>query len=404
MENLKIPFKISGLIFKYLQNNLNEDEDVTLQKWINSDPLNRELFDKIAEESYLKAKLKTYESYDKDVVWANIKEEIEKNTGKKKNKFKRIASIAAAVLIPFVIGAYFIYNSDKSDNEELIVENTEIIPGSQKAILTLENGEQIVLDENRNELLISDKTFKILNEDKTLKYESDKFNNNDFPGIIYNTLKTPKGGEYALQLSDGTKIWLNADSKLTYPALFMGNTRVVTIEGEAYFDVSEDASKPFIVKTQDTEITVLGTEFNITAYSDDTQNLTTLTEGKIKVRNLIDSIGSTNQLELTPGQQAVFKKDSKTFNSRTVNTEVYTAWRKGLFYFEYETLGNLMKRLGRWYDFETKYTSEELRTYHFSGTIKRYESFDEIIELLELTTNISFKTEGKSVTVSKEIK
>lgn len=209
--------------------------------------------------------------------------------------------------------------------------------------------------------------------------------------LVYNTLKIPRGGAYSLQLSDGTKVMLNSDSRLKFPQSFSGDTREVYLEGEGFFQVAKDAAKPFIVHCEKYAVRVLGTTFNISAYRNDEVSMTTLVEGRVNIE-----CGNT-VVALTPGLMAAVA-DSKV-TTREVNVESYISWTRDQFSFSEERLEDLLKKISRWYDVEFVFDDEEIKDYKFSGFMPRYESIDAILQIMEQAANVTFKMNNKQIVV-----
>lgn len=394
-------FKIAELIFRDLQGRLTGEEEDILRKWIALTPENRALYEKIIDEDTILARLKAYDEVNSEKAWEKIDSLISEKNKNRRLHISHFMKYAAAVLIPALLITYIYVRKHGYDRQNQVAHTVEILPGTQRAILTLSDGKQIELNVSGQEAVIKENEVNIHNASKTLRYLEDTTQKNEFGEIAYNTLATPKGGEYYLELTDGTKIWLNADSKLRYPTLFAKDERRVFLEGEAYFEVKKNPAKPFIVDAYEMETRVLGTSFNITAYSDDKNMATTLAEGAVKVSIVSNTADESANLVLKPGEQAVLEKESNTFNILKVDTETYTAWKEGKFVIANEELESIMRRLGRWYNFETQFTSPETRYLHFSGTIGRYDTIESILEMISLTTKISFEIKDKVVYVTK---
>ena len=210
-----------------------------------------------------------------------------------------------------------------------------------------------------------------------------------------NTLVVPKGGEFAIVLADGTKIWLNADTRLKYPTFFTGDKREVELEGEAYFEVQHDEKMPFIVKTSQSAIRVYGTTFNVKAYPDDSFQKTTLEEGSIGL------LVSNKEFKLVPNEQAILNTDNKV-NIIKINARQQSVWRHGRFLFDNENLEDIMAQLARWYDVNIFFIGPKVRDLHFSGEIDRYENIEKVLHMIGLTTNISFSIKEKTITITSE--
>ena len=215
--------------------------------------------------------------------------------------------------------------------------------------------------------------------------------------LAMNTLKIPRGGEFRLKLSDGTNVYLNSASELKYPVCFDEKERKVYLSGEAYFEVRKDSLRPFIVRVNGAEVTVLGTSFNVNTYGDDGQIYTTLVNGSVRI--LSEKNGQEEVL--TPGMQGVMNIQTGQLTVREVDVESYIAWREGRFVFRTMTLDLIMRQLQRWYDFEVFYQNPELKEYEFRGVIKRDMDLDKVLSVIKATTNVDFDVKGKVITIIK---
>ena len=217
--------------------------------------------------------------------------------------------------------------------------------------------------------------------------------------IHVKSLATLRGGEFKVTLEDGTEVWLNAESRLIYPETFGEGDRRVEVEGEAYFKVAKDELHPFYVETAGQLVRVVGTEFDIHSYPEDAEVTTTLVSGSIALKPA-QSNGA--ELTLTPGHQSHFDKQSMAATVKTVDTEVVTSWRSGKFVFENQTFEQIMKTLSRWYDFDYRFSNEELSQMQFMGSVPRYGTFSEVLQILEASGGIKFRQKGKTILISKK--
>jgi len=290
----------------------------------------------------------------------------------------RIAA-AASVLFFVSIGGYFIWHKNPVDSTMITAKN-DIPPGHNQATLTLANGQRILLTKSLYSNLIQGTTAIKINNGVT--YSTDLKGN--AATTIYNTLSTAIGEQspYPLILPDGSKVWLNAQSSITFPTAFNGKERIVKIAGEAMFEVFHNAKQPFKVQTQTQTIEDIGTVFNVNAYADEPVTKTTLIEGKVKVNNML----------LEPGQQA----DGS--HIKTVNTKRFTAWKSGDFYFEDDNIQTVMRQLSRWYNIEIKYEGNITKE-GFNAQISRSKNISAILHILENTKGVHFKVEGRRITV-----
>lgn len=372
--------QIKRLIPKYLAGDCNEEEVTLMESWYNHYLEDTEL--KVSEEQIL-------ESTDR--VQKRLNSLIAPKT---RTLFKPLA-IAASILLAVAIGIYlFTGNFHQSKETQL----SEINPGKHDATLTLADGKEIKLSDVRNGDLAKESGLTIT---KTaagqLVYQIAKqtsTGNKSRAPQAYNTLSTSNGEIFQLVLPDGSKVWLNAASKLNYSvSLATDHKRVVNLNGEAYFEVFKDKNHPFIVKTSKQEIEVLGTHFNINSYEDEQLTKTTLVEGLVKVRL------ANEEALLRPGQES--SVGTKGINIRSVDAEGAIAWKNGKFLFNDEALESIMRKISKWYNVEVVYTSDAIKTAQFYAMIDRFSSIEEVLKVLRLTKKVSFKIEGRQITVSK---
>ncbi|WP_153795800.1 FecR family protein [Foetidibacter luteolus] len=320
----------------------------------------------------------------------------------KRFSFKRLA--AAATIIGLVGFALYFFSSRNRNTPtlgaiQITGQSKDVMPGGNKALLTLADGSTIVLDSARQGSLSQQGSTTIIKmDDGQLAY---------MPGleegaVMYNTIVTPRGGTYKVILPDGTKVWLNAASSLRFPTSFSGAYRSVDITGEAYFEVNkmraDDRNIPFVVHINNgsadgLEVEVLGTHFNVMAYNDEKTVKTTLLEGSVKVSN------SNSSVVLDPMQQAQFTKVNNSLKvAGDVNTDVETAWINGMFHYRDANLETIMRQLCRWYDVEVSY-SGPVPEDHFTGKIPRNITLEKALKILELS-DVRFKIEGRRIIVT----
>lgn len=305
--------------------------------------------------------------------------------------YYQMAAAAVALLTLAAAFYFFNYPSAPDKNQATLANSGKIVPGSNKATLTLSDGSTIALDEATPLDGITQFGVKIYKSaEGKLVYLGDK---SAEVADAYNTIATPKGGQYEVTLPDGTKVWLNAASKLRFPVTFSANERNIELSGEAYFEVAKDRNRPFKVRSAQQEITVLGTHFNVNAYADEAFTKTTLLEGSVKVNK-----GSSQAL-LMPGQQAVSNTGSPLINVRKdVDLRESIAWKNGLFVFEQEDVFSIMNKISRWYDLVVEYRGD-LKGKKYSGNISKFEDVTEVLKTMQLTGTIQFKVEGRRIIV-----
>ena len=311
--------------------------------------------------------------------------------------FLNILKYAASILLPILIVVSVLYYGGNEKVEETLAD-VKIVPGQKQAVLTLSSGQQVLLTDEINKKIEGEKGTKISNTtDNVLTYE-----NIEKPkSQVFNNLVVPRGGEYVLTLADGTKVWLNSDSELKYPTVFIKGEREVWLRGEAYFEVKKDAKKPFIVHSYDMRVRVLGTHFNVKSYKSDKSIATTLVEGSVQIEKMVQN-KSIALGKIKPGQQAVYTEGNMEVHEMDVSQVV--AWRYGEFVFKKRSLESIMDELARWYDINVFYMNDNVRDYHFSAWFKRDASINEVIKILEKTKKVKLDIKGKTVTIRENIR
>jgi len=301
--------------------------------------------------------------------------------------------IAASIAICSAAVFFTVFRHKQTEQIVHIENKAEILPGGNKAFLTLADGTRISLSDAADGGIASQSGTSISKAGGQLVYTTSayKLQNDD---VEYNTIETPAGGQYEIHLPDGSTVWLNAASSLKYPVSFASlKNRSVELSGEAYFEIAKDKNHPFIVTTPQQEVEVLGTHFNINAYDDEPAIKTTLLEGSVKVTN---STHST--LTLIPGQQSVVKNGKiSRFNT---DTNEAVAWRKGDFDFNSEQLGSIMRKLSRWYNIEVVFEGD-VQSKSFTGKISRFKNLSQVLKMLSKTKAIHFKVQERRVIVSE---
>lgn len=299
---------------------------------------------------------------------------------------------AASVFLAVGIAAWFML-SNKKGKSAAMQNNTAIVikPGSNKAILVLANSRSIALDSSKLGTIASQRNTSIIkNQNQVLQYKANTLIAQNSQQE-FNTLITPRGGQYELQLSDGTKVWLNADSRLRFPVSFTGTERVVELTGEAYFEVAKNKHVPFKVMTGTKTVEVLGTHFDVNAYPNDIYQ-TTLLEGSVKL-----SVQKGASTRLRPCEQGVLDGQGG-FNVREADTASVVAWKNGIFLFRNESITDIMKQVARWYDVDIAYKGS-VSNIKLGGTVSRYENISNLLNTMELTGSIHFKLQGRRVIV-----
>lgn len=378
-------FDIAQIIALSQKQELTAREKLLLQEWLDADSANRILFSSLSTAHSIQEKMKVFETADSNAIWDNVISKLSQDTPVTpvvRRLWTRIAAAAMGAII--ILGIGWFYSREASVKGPVIVQTQrdEIMPGGNKATLTLPDGQLISLSDRKSGVVI-DKGRISYSDGDTLAHD-----------VVYTqliTATTPRGGVYEFTLPDGSKVHLNAATVLKFPSTFVRqDSRVVElVHGEAYFEVAKDHSLPFIVKSPKQDIEVLGTHFNISAYPEDGFLLTTLLEGSVKVNNSV---------VLEPGQQSILK-DNK-IEVVEADLEAVTAWKKGQFIFDSDNFERTMDMIARWYDIEIIYDYKPVNL-HLGGQVSRARSITEVLKKLQETDEVKFAIEGRRVRVIK---
>ncbi|MDN5288114.1 MAG: anti-FecI sigma factor, FecR [Mucilaginibacter sp.] len=366
--------KAQELLQKFQDGNCSEEELALLETWYN-------------QHIITPSKQVTDTEWTEDVY--SILKSLD-NDNKQQPKVVNWPRIIAAASVVFclAIGSYFLLN--KKVNPQIAQSHLhDIAPGSNKAILTLANGKKIILSGSQNGKLAQQGNAEITKTaDGQIVYQA--ADESAGGAEVVNTTSTPRGGQYHVLLSDGTNVWLNAASSITYPTTFTGNNRTVEITGEVYFEVAHNPAKPFRVKSSNQLVEVLGTHFNINSYADEPASKTTLLEGSVNI-----TVNNHARL-LKPGEQAIVAQSNMTI--AVTDPDQVIGWKNGDFIFNDEDLQTVMRQVARWYDVDVIYKNTAGYK-KFFGTISRTKKLSEILKALEMNQNVHFKIEGRRIEV-----
>lgn len=368
---------IKEILEKVSSGNASAEEEAVARLWLHQLHQNEEAG--LSEEELNEVS---------EEMWASL-EKNRKPSAVKTGKLWPYIAAAASVVLVAGMGLYFYSQQSAAPVKAPQQYSNDVPAGSNKAYLTLADGKKILLTNATNGMLAEEGGVKITKTaDGQLVYTIADEGKQSVGK--YNRIETPVGGQYELQLPDGTRVWLNAASSLKYPASFSSlKQRSVELTGEAYFEVAKDKTKPFLVKSKGQEVEVLGTHFEVNAYPDEQSIRTTLIEGSVKLNG---------QLTLKPGQQSVLN-DGK-FNVKEVNANDAADWKNGEFVFNNEPLTSILKKAARWYGVEIVYTNELARIPTFTGSVSRSENISSVLNMLEETSNVRFSIAGKQIRVS----
>ncbi len=374
------------LIAKYSQGNITEKEYHILKAWMEGDADNKKVFSEYLIFLKNAQRVRFSATVDEHLAWKIIHSKLEK---RKAFSFRPYLKYAAVLLALVSLTIFYQLFHKPEENNNMVSEAHVITPGKPKATLELSDGRSIDLEGMNDSTLLLGRGLNIQIKNETIDYTRATANSE-----LINTIRIPRGGEYNLVLSDGTRIWLNSDSELSFPAKFTGEKRKISLKGEAYLEVEKNENFPFVADVKGVQVEVLGTSFNVKAYD----NIeTTLVEGKVNIH----TNASTNVI-LKPGEQGIVDTNNNSVKVKQVDTRIYTSWVNGMFTFRSMTLEEIMKTFERWYNVTVSYGKDDLKQRHFTGNLKRYEGINPHLDLIGLTTDVDFKISGNKILVVKK--
>ena len=383
---MKDPFEFASELLKYAREELSNERGEKVEGMLNKHKALKELSDELKDKKHIGKELEIIHSFDTEKALIRIH---------KRQRFKNHLfiswGIAASVVISIGLTFLFFQNRAIQVKENKTIE-TKL--AKSEVILEMYSGKKYRLDTLASSIYNTEENVIFDNREGTLQMEAS--NSLTSPnGSEYNKIHVPYGGSYILKLNDGTKITLNAGSVLEFPSRFGQSVRRVVLTGEAYFEVKRDEKRPFIVKTDNIEIKVLGTSFNVSSYFDEPGIYTTLVQGSIALIRK----GKPERI-IVPGEQARYDKNNGTLNLFKVDTNEFTAWKEGLFYFKDLPLEEILRKIARWYDLKIFYTNQEAKNLIFSGKLPIYSSVEDVLRKFELSGEVQFKLRNRTLTVS----
>lgn len=380
------------LIKGHIDGTLDDARKGELQRWLAASETNRMVFERILSNKNLKQRLDFRETFDNESNWEQIIAEIERWRHPKTKSILRRTHIARyAAAAAFIIVSLFaidhIRKGAEAGDPQVMVEQL-VATDENDIYLELLDGTTVTLGDRNS-------GFKTMNVEGAILHEEDNAlvvssgENEETAGTV-GRIVVPRGRTYKVVLSDGTKVWINSDSKFEFPNIFTGDTRNVNLQGEAYFEVAENKDKPFIVRAGNMDVRVLGTSFNVSSY--DESVVTTLVSGRVSLDTPVGNY------DLRPGHQGTFAGNG--MNIKAIDSSKYTAWVRGLFVFDNESLEQMMGTVSRWYDAKIVFTDEALKTLHFTCCVQKNEPFDHLQRILEGTGLVKFSVTDSVVTIS----
>jgi len=374
MNSFKEKFKIAKILASLFTHSSTPEEEKNYRAWLDENPEHQKIADRILNKETYEENSRLIKSFSSQKAWEKVYPLLGGNQSGTVFSWKKSLKYAALILLLLVPASYFIYHWI---SEETI---SDITPGTLGGELTLSNGNTFNLFDNN---LPENAVRAFVIDSKGINYQIPA--NKPQVKEIQNTLRTLQGMECLITLSDGTRVHLNAETRLTYPVCFSSEERIVQIEGEAYFDVAPDKEHPFIVKTSHTSIRVTGTSFNVRAYADEDTESTTLISGTVRINS------RNEEFELVPNQHYTYNKNTGTNTVANVNTDLYTSWESGSFIFLNVPLENVMSYLSKWYGFQYSFEDEAAKQVRIGAYLNRYANMNPIIDMITELNLVNIK-------------
>ena len=389
MEKTKLDHETEDWLIAFLSGELDEREEENVRVWLEASQENRNAYESLMKDylriRWVQENVHIREKQAKKIIFSSLK---------KKRNLTPYYGVAASIAVLLIVTLFFFIREDKQVvSEKLVV--SEIKPIQSRALLVLSTGEQIQLTKSAQE--IQEQDGSVLKIDSVMGVQYDSLSTKRAEKPIYNKIVVLRGGEYFVTLSEGTKVWLDADSELEYPVFFSGDFREVKLKGNAYFCVTKKNDKPFVVRAGEFSLKVYGTEFNVNAY--DLQNIeTVLVNGSIGFK----ANESTPERMMEPNELAV--SDSRTGLSEIHQVDIYPyiAWKNQNIVFVNERLESIMEKMARWYDVTVFFQDESLKDLRFDCNMRRYTDIRDLFFFLEKTSNARFALNGRTVVISKK--
>lgn len=381
--------RIVRLIISDIKGEISSEDKLYLSQWVEKSDKNRELFLRWSDDNFIGDRLTELNKIDHRGALYSMKMRIYK-----KGVYGRVKQLVAWTAAAAVfIGAVSFWFAQSGGKVGLIAGEKIENKHYQGVVLTLSNGKKMELSEGKKDLNISDNEVNIKSKGGQLVYTDGSASGKTINESANNELFVPRGAEYHLVLPDGTKVWLNSETRLSYPLKFARDKRVVSLTGEAYFEVAKSAGKRFVVIGGNQEITVLGTKFNLKAYAEMASIQTTLVEGSVSVAT------ESKKMLLKPGEQLRWNRLSNTTEKLNVDTYRYTAWKDDYFVFDGMTLGEILSIVERWYDVSFEYKDKKLSNIIFKGSTYRYKDLSDLLKVFEETKEVHFKRQNDRILV-----
>lgn len=381
--------EIGHLLQKYFSGTIIPDEQRLLDSWMKEKEEHKRLFERLQKDTRFAEEYGIFREVDTTRAWETFR--VKNGLGRQRRMTTWI-KYAAVIALPLLVTGVWLLYPRGGEQSIPVAQNTKIVKREVSPVLEVVGGGKVILEKEKDKMIEAGRGVEVQQSSGMLVYSDTVIS--EF--VDTNVLRIPKGGEFKLQLADGTQVYLNSATDLRYPVVFIGSERRVYLNGEAYFEVAKDAEHPFIVVTDDVQVRVYGTSFNVNTLGADGVR-TVLVKGKVGIRGQ----DSDREYVLKPNELAFYDRNSRDMKIETVDPDLYTLWRKGIFVFERETLENIMNTLSLWYDMEVFFQSESAKKLHFSGHMKRYEQIEDILHAITDATGVVFTINGRTVCVSR---
>ena len=381
--------EIGHLLQKYFSGTIMPDEQRLLDSWMKEKEEHKQLFDRLRKDTRFAEEYGIFREVDTTRAWETFRV---KNGLRRQRRMTTWIKYAAVIALPLLIAGVWLLFPRGGERSIPVAQNTKIVKREESPVLEVVGGGKVILEKEKDKMIEAGRGVDVRQSSGMLVYSDSVVSEY----VDTNVLRIPKGGEFKLQLADGTRVYLNSATDLRYPVAFTGPERRVYLKGEAYFEVAKDVEHPFIVVTDDVQVRVYGTSFNVNTLGADGVR-TVLVEGKVGIRGQ----DLDREYVLKPNELAFYDRNSRDMKIETVDPDLYTLWRKGIFVFERETLENIMNTLSLWYDMEVFFQSESAKQLHFSGHMKRYEQIEDILHAITDATGVVFTINDRTVCVSR---
>ena len=382
---------IFELIAEYSAGTISPADAELLRERLESDAEAMRLFREIRETEKVLKSVQVQEKIDLQKSWQRLDSSL---AGRPRKGWRLFWTVGLVVAASVALLLMFVSPFTRQvEQPGTLVSQVGITPGGVKAILQSEDGKMIDLTSSTSSHIVTSDGLVLVNDSlKGLRFDQSKLENQP---MKYHTLAVPVGGEYHFTLADGTRVWVNSASEVRFPNCFSGGKREIYVKGEVYLEVARDEKHPFVVHAGENEVRVLGTRFNLTAYPDEQKVITTLVEGSVEFRN------NQSSIRLKPGEQSVLDQETNNLEKQKVEVSIYTSWVSGTYEYERMPLSDITRQLSRWYDVQFVYETTEFSNHPFTGVVKRDQSLEEVLSIIEKTTNIKFKISGRTIIIKR---